>query len=137
MNIATWNVRTLLDSNKTDTLSIPRRTAIVARELEKLKIDICALQETHLLGFGSIEERKAEYTYYWSGMEENMEGKNQHGVAICVKTKFIKKGIVSEPTCLNERIMHLDIIENKNRTVFICCYAPTNVDNEAAQDLFY
>lgn len=63
LKISTWNVRTLLDSKRIETVSIPRRTAIVARELEKLKIDVAGLQETHLLGFGSLEERKAGYTY--------------------------------------------------------------------------
>lgn len=48
-------------------------------------------------------------------MEENTEGKNQHGVAICVKTNLIKRGSISEPTCIDERIMHMDIIENKTK----------------------
>lgn len=46
MNIATWNVRTLLDSNRKESINIPRKTAVVAREMERLNIDIAALQET-------------------------------------------------------------------------------------------
>uniref|UniRef100_A0A8D8VT20 Craniofacial development protein 2 n=1 Tax=Cacopsylla melanoneura TaxID=428564 RepID=A0A8D8VT20_9HEMI len=136
MNIATWNVKTLLDSSRKESSTIPRKTAIVAREMEKLNIDIAALQETHLKGFGRLDERKAGYTYFWSGCEESSE-RNDHGVAICIKTSLIRKGIISEPTCIDERIMTIDIIEEGTKTVFICCYAPTNVDTDAAKDYFY
>lgn len=136
MNIATWNVRTLLDSSRKESVSIPRKTAIVAREMEKLNVDIAALQETHIKGFGKLDEKKVGYTYYWSGCDENNE-RNDHGVAICVKSNLIKKGVVSEPTCVNERIMSLEILEKGTKTVFICCYAPTNVDSDLAKDEFY
>lgn len=135
-NIATWNVRTLLDSSRKESITIPRKTAIVAREMEKLNIDRAALQETHLKGFGRLDERKAGYTYYWSGCEESSE-RNDHGVAICIKTSLIRKGIVSEPTCINERIMTIKIIKERTKTVFICWYAPTNVDSDVAKENFY
>jgi hypothetical protein len=44
MNIATWNVRTLLDSQRKESITIPRKTAVVAREMKRLGVDIAGLQ---------------------------------------------------------------------------------------------
>lgn len=134
LKIATWNIRTLQDSNRTDTLSIPRRSAIIARELQQYKIDVAAFQETHMKGTGTLEEKKAGYTYYWCGSEDES---NQHGVAICVRTNLIRKGIISSPTYINERLMHISIVEDKSKTILLCCYAPTNVSSEIEKDEFY
>ena len=46
LNIACWNIRTLLDIDKSRRPE--RRTALVTRELERLTIDIAALSETRL-----------------------------------------------------------------------------------------
>ena len=43
---ATWNIRTLIDSEVTDRPE--RRSAIIAHELERLNIDQVALSETRL-----------------------------------------------------------------------------------------
>jgi len=42
--VATWNVRTMLDKETRP----ERRTAMIAKEIERYKIDITALQETRL-----------------------------------------------------------------------------------------
>lgn len=110
IKVATWNIRTLLDSNHKDTTSLPRRTAVIARELERYNIDIIALQETHMPGFGRLDERGSGYTFFYSGSNETS---NQHGVAICVRTKLLMKGIISEPNCIHERLMSVNIIEKK------------------------
>lgn len=86
----------MLDSAKTQSLTIPRRTAIVARELKQYNVDIAALQETHLRDTGQLEEKQAGYTYVWSGCKENQE--NYHGVAMCIKTELIQKGTVAAAT---------------------------------------
>ena len=44
LNLASWNVRTLLDNNKANRPE--RRTALVARELARYRVDIAALSET-------------------------------------------------------------------------------------------
>ena len=46
LNIATWNVRTLIDSDENDRPH--RRTALVAHELQRYNIDIAALSGTRL-----------------------------------------------------------------------------------------
>ena len=76
MKIAGWNVRTMLDSDDNDCPQ--RRSALVARELSRLDIDIAALSEVHFAEEGSLVEHGAGYTLFWSrrGKEEN--DKKQH-----------------------------------------------------------
>nr|VZI45130.1 unnamed protein product [Spirometra erinaceieuropaei] len=44
-----------------------RRTALVARELARNKVDIAALSETRFSEQGQLEEVGAGYTFFWSG----------------------------------------------------------------------
>ena len=44
-----------------------RRSALVARELAWLDIDIAALSEVHFAEQGSLREDGAGYTLFWSG----------------------------------------------------------------------
>nr|VZI39847.1 unnamed protein product [Spirometra erinaceieuropaei] len=44
-----------------------RRTALVARELARYKVDIAALSETRFSEQGQLEEVGAGYTFFWSG----------------------------------------------------------------------
>ncbi|XP_076030439.1 uncharacterized protein LOC143018741 [Oratosquilla oratoria] len=52
-----------------------RKTAIINRELERLNIDIAALQETRLPSSGSLREQ--DYTFFWQGREP--EELHMHG----------------------------------------------------------
>nr|VZI48145.1 unnamed protein product [Spirometra erinaceieuropaei] len=44
-----------------------RRTALVARELARYKVDIAALNETRFSEQGQLEEVGAGYTFFWNG----------------------------------------------------------------------
>ena len=50
VKLATWNVRTSLDRDEVQRME--RRSAVVAKELEKIGVDTAALQETRLEGSG-------------------------------------------------------------------------------------
>ncbi len=54
LNIATWNVRTLIDQDDTDRPH--RRTTFIASELARYKIDIGALSETRLADKGELTD---------------------------------------------------------------------------------
>ena len=44
-----------------------RRTALIAQELLRYKVDIAALSETRLADEGSLTEEGGGYTYFWKG----------------------------------------------------------------------
>ncbi|VDL88796.1 unnamed protein product [Schistocephalus solidus] len=46
---------------------LEQRTALVARELARYKVDIAALSETRFSEQGQLEEVGAGYTFFWSG----------------------------------------------------------------------
>uniref|UniRef100_A0A8D9AY99 Craniofacial development protein 2 n=1 Tax=Cacopsylla melanoneura TaxID=428564 RepID=A0A8D9AY99_9HEMI len=135
LKFATWNVKTLLDSKSATTITTPRRTALIAKELNRYNIDIAAIQETHMKENGQLVETGEGYTYIYSGCKPDEE--NYYGVAICVKTKLLSDNTVSKPVCVNDRLMHVNITEKGNTTTFICCYAPTLNSPEQQKTKFY
>ncbi len=58
-------MRTLMDSATSD--GPERRTAIIARELRRYRIDLAALSETRLADEGQLKEEKGGYTFFWKG----------------------------------------------------------------------
>lgn len=55
-----------------------RRTALVAKELSRYKVDIAALSEIRLADEGILKEPMADYTFYWSG--RGKEERRESGV---------------------------------------------------------
>ena len=83
LNVASWNVRTLLDSKRV----AARPTAIVAQELARYNIDIAALSETRVLGETVIEEPGGGYTFFLQG--KPIGDKCYHGVGFAIRTKLV------------------------------------------------
>ena len=133
MTLASWNVRTLLDS---DNAGRPeRRTALIAGEFARYGVDICALQETRFAGRGTLEEVGGDYTFFWSGLPEGQ--RRLHGVAFSIRTSLLRT-LPGAPTAVNERLIkwRLPLSQGRNLTL-ICAYAPTLLSEEATKDRFY
>lgn len=79
--------------------------------------------------------KHAGYTFMWSGCADSE--RNTYGVVIAVKTSLLNKGLISQPTCMNDRLMSCEINGNNTRTTFICCYAPTLKDEVNKKEAFY
>ncbi|BHF69803.1 hypothetical protein SprV_0301285000 [Sparganum proliferum] len=62
LTLAAWNVRSLLDNPRSNRPE--RRTALVARELARYKVDIAALSETRFSEQGQLEEVGAGYNFF-------------------------------------------------------------------------
>ncbi|KAL8614954.1 hypothetical protein ACOMHN_049105 [Nucella lapillus] len=100
INIAAWNVRTLLDQKEAKRPE--RRTALVTRELQRYKVDIAALSETRFLDKGQLSEVGSGYTLYWSGRRAERKA----GVGFAIRTPLISQ-LESQPQGINDRIMTL------------------------------
>lgn len=131
LSIATWNVRTLHDS---DTAShAQRRTAVIEEQLDRLNVDIAALSETHLLGEGSLIEQN--YTFFWKGYPE--DGRRMHGVGFAIKNEIVNS-LQQLPHGISERLMTLKYqVANGNNVNIISAYAPTLDSDLEVKDLFY
>jgi len=130
MRLAAWNVRTLLDNDD----RLERRTAIIAREMERYNIDIAALSETRLSNSTQFEEVGAGYTFFCSG---NPEGIMRHGgVGIVIRSALLKT-MKSTPCGISPRLMKAEInLEGHTATLF-SCYAPTLAAAQEDKELIY
>jgi len=80
MKFGTWNIRTLMDNPKSNRPE--RRTAFVARELQKFNFDNVALSETRRAGEGQLREEQGQYTFFWKGLDPEQPRINGVGFAI-------------------------------------------------------
>ena len=125
-------MRTLLDINPNNS---ERKTALVARELQRQRIDIAALQETRFAGESQLEEVGGGYTFYWKGLEEGQP--RRHGVGFAIKTNLIRK-LTALPKGINERLISLRIMIGRDRyATLISAYAPTMDAEDEVKETFY
>ncbi|VDL95758.1 unnamed protein product [Schistocephalus solidus] len=113
LTLAAWNIRSLLDNRSSKRPE--RRTALVARELVRYKVDIAALSETR---FSEQERRDA-------------------GVAFAIRNDIVGR-LPCLPQGINGRLMSLCLpLRGDIFATIISAYAPRMKSTEAAKDKFY
>lgn len=133
LNIGCWNVRTLLDREGSGRPE--RRTALVAKELERYNIDIAALSETRISEEGNLEEIGSGYVFYWFGKPKDK--KREFGVGFAIKKRLVSM-LEELPTGINERIMTLRLPLTHHRyATCISVYAPTMTNSPETISSFY
>nr|VZI47363.1 unnamed protein product [Spirometra erinaceieuropaei] len=112
-----------------------RRTALVARELARYKVDIAALSETRFSEQGQLEEVGAGYTFFWSGRPR--AERRDAGVAFAIRNDIVGR-LPCLPQGINDRLMsrRLPLWGGKFATI-ISAYAPTMTNPDAVRDKFY
>ena len=131
LNVASWNVRTLLETKRT----AARPTAIVSRELARYNIDIAALSETRVLGETVITEVGGGYTFFLKGKPDG--DKHYHGVGFAVRTKLLPLLQGKYPVGINERLMTMSLSLEDYTLNLISAYAPTLPSSDECKESFY
>lgn len=127
--VASWNVRTLLDTKRASA----RPTAIVAKELARYNIDIAAISETRVLGENVIVD--GGYTFFLKGKPEGSQC--YHGVGFAIRSELVPLLQGKHPVGINERLMTMSLqLENATLSM-ISCYAPTLPSSDEAKETFY
>nr|VZH99913.1 unnamed protein product [Spirometra erinaceieuropaei] len=113
-----------------------RRTALVARELARYKVDIAALSETRFSEQGQLEEVGAGYTFFWSGRPR--AERRDAGVAFAIRNDIVGR-LPCLPQGINDRLMSLRLPLRRGRqfATIISAYAPTMTNPDAVRDKFY
>lgn len=133
INIATWNVRTLLDSDYSQCPE--RKTALIARELSRYNIDIAAISETHLADSGELCEELGGYTYYWSGKPATERAASGIGFAI---RNSIARTLIEPPKSFTDRLITLRLHTAANKYIhLVSVYAPTMTYSDEEKQIFY
>ncbi|VDM05111.1 unnamed protein product [Schistocephalus solidus] len=106
LKLAAWNVRSLLDNPRSNRLEW--RTALVARELARYKVDIAALSETRFSEQGQLEQAE----------------RCNAGDAFAIRNDIVGS-LPCLPQGINDRLMslRLPLREDKFATI-ISAYAP-------------
>nr|VZI31776.1 unnamed protein product [Spirometra erinaceieuropaei] len=113
-----------------------RRTALVARELARYKVDIAALSETRFSEQGQLEEVGAGYTFFWSGRPR--AERRDAGVAFAIRTDIVGR-LPCLPQGINDRLMSLRLPLRRGGkfATIISAYAPPMTCSDAVTDKFY
>ena len=117
-NIATWNVRSTLQTGKMEEIT---------DELKKYNIQITALQEVRWTHDGWIKNRN--YTLLYSGLKTS---KGQHGTRFLITGCATQCIIRFEP--INERMCKLRIKSKFYNMTVISVYAATEDENKRNAD---
>nr|VZI44544.1 unnamed protein product [Spirometra erinaceieuropaei] len=129
LTLAAWNVRSLLDNPRSNRPE--RRTALVARELARCKVDIAALSETRFSEQGHLEEVGAGYTFFWSGRPR--AERRDAGVAFAIRTDIVGR-LPCLPQGINDRLMSLRLpLWGGKFATIISAYAPTMTNPDACR----
>ncbi|BHF80762.1 hypothetical protein SprV_0702389000 [Sparganum proliferum] len=134
LTLAAWNVRSLLDNPRSNRPK--RRTALVARELARYKVDIAALSESRFSEQGQLEEVGAGYTFFWSGRPRTE--RRDAGVAFAIRNDIVGR-LPCLPQGINDRLMSLRLPLGRGGkfATIISAYAPPLTSPMAARDKFY
>ncbi|BHF76894.1 hypothetical protein SprV_0501999400 [Sparganum proliferum] len=113
-----------------------RRTALVARELARYKVDIAALSETRFSEQGQLEEVGAGYIFFWSGRPRTE--RRDAGVAFVIRNDIVGR-LPCLPQSINDRLMSLRLPLRRGGkfATIISAYAPPMTSPDAARDKFY
>ena len=133
LRLASWNVRTMMPGFTDDLQQIKdgRKTAVIDAELNRLNVDIAALQETRLAENGTITEK--HYTFFWQGKAN--DDRREHGVGFAVKTTLLP--MTEPPTAGTERLLSLRLNTSSGPINLFSVYAPTLNSSAEAKDQFY
>nr|VZI41144.1 unnamed protein product [Spirometra erinaceieuropaei] len=81
-----------------------RRTALVARELARYKVDIAALSEARFSELGQREVVRADYIFFWSGRTRTE--RRDAGVVLAIRNDIVGR-LPSLPQGIYDRLMSL------------------------------
>ena len=103
--------------------SLHERRDIIARDISNYRIKLCAIQETHLSGTGSliIAHGNDKYNLFYHGGEKN----SHHGVGII--SAF---NIKCNYRAIGDRIVLAKCVGNDKTIAFISACAPSLGDSE-------
>ena len=133
LKIGTWNVRTLIDNDSSNRPE--RRTALVAKELQRYGINVAALSETRFADQGKLTEPTNGYTFFWSGLPSGT--RREAGVGFAVAGHLLSR-IDGEPNCINSRLITMRLRLSRGQfATLVSVYASMMTHTNAEKSELY
>ena len=121
--LATFNCSTLWRQGEAELLAL---------ELDKAGVHICALQETREVGVGSrLMNGHGSWMYHWSGSPNHHE----RGVGLMVHP-LLQQHAIGSPTFVNERMLTMSF-NGVVKVTIVAAYAPTEAAPALHKAKFY
>ena len=112
-----------------------RRSALVARELTRLDIDVAALSEVRVAEQGSLREDGAGSTLFWA--VKNKDERRLSDVGFMIKPSIVRK-LQNLPAGYSDCTMSLRLpIQDNMFATFLSVYAPTLQAETGVKEAFY
>ncbi|VDM02646.1 unnamed protein product [Schistocephalus solidus] len=111
-----------------------RRTALVARELARYKVDNAALSKTRFSEQGQLEVG-AGFSFFWSGRSK--AERRDAGVAFASRNDIVRR-LPCLPKGINDRLMSLCLpLLGDKFIIIISAYDPPMTSSDAAKEKCY
>ncbi|KAL7879699.1 hypothetical protein SRHO_G00019530 [Serrasalmus rhombeus] len=131
LKMGCWNVHTMTTGlEDPQNISDARKTAVIKNELQRLKVHIVILQETHLAESGTLKEK--DYTFTQG---KSAEDHREHRVGFAVRNTLLK--MVEPHDKGSEHLLTLRLHTSEGPVTLISAYAPTLTSTPEAKDEFY
>ena len=108
-----------------------RKTAVIDKELMRLKVDIAAPQETRLADSGFVKEQHC--TFFWQGKPEHKT--REYGVGFAVRNHLLQ--MMTPPTEGTKKMLTLCLSSKQGTANILDIYAPTMSPSPEIKDKFY
>ena len=120
--------------DREESYRLERRTALVAKELDRYGVDIAGLAETRLSEENHLVEVGSGFTFFRKGKPAGV--KREGGVGFTIKTSLFDH--IEQPCSFSDRIMWLRLaLSSKRHITIILVYAPTMTNDEETIISFY
>ena len=120
IKVGLWNVKTLYKHGNKD---------LLVSEMERYKLDMCGVCETHLTGSGS------EIINGWLLVNSDKDDHHTHGVVLLLSPR--SKASLMSYISINERILKVRLYATQAKVTIIVAYAPTEDTDVTIKDNFY
>ena len=128
INLATWNVRTLYDTDDNDDFKLKA----LIEEMKRLRIDILGVSETHWANEMEEAFEANGYVVVQSGRKDNI---HRQGVAILISRELSQH--MQGYNLVNERIMSIQLNTKTGPLFLFQIYAPDSSYNDDTKEEFF
>jgi len=120
LRIRTWNVLSLYR---------PGASNILKQEMEKVQMDLVALQKIRWLGNGTLEKKKCVIFYSCNPV------RHVFGIGFYINSRFLSNILCFEP--VNDRLCWIRVRGKYRNYSIINAHAPAEDKDDAEKDKFY
>nr|VZI27335.1 unnamed protein product [Spirometra erinaceieuropaei] len=133
LTLAAWNVRFLLDDPRRNRPG--RRTALMALELARYRVDIADLSETRFFERSQLQEVDTGYALFWNDVPK--AERPDESIALAIWNDIMGR-LPCLPQGINDRLMSLRLpLRGGKFAIMVSVYTPPMTSTDKARNKLY